>query len=920
MNSRLLTLCLFPSAVAGFALVGCKDKNDDTADTSVDLAGPDLTHTPSSTIAEGGPLELELTAVDDDGLGAVTVYHRTAGNTEWTPLLMTAGENGTFTAAITDSDVQYPSVEYYFKAADAGETPATSYLPATDPTSNAFSVAVTVQGAALPFFENFEGDDGSSVDLSTIGWGSAMTGFQGYPWQSSTAEAYSGATSAFHPLGYEGAAMSSDWLISPAIDLTGADSAQVSWQELGNFTETANHSLYISTTSRDPGDGTYTLVTALGAPSEDEWARSQVVDLAAYVGSTVYVAWYWEGTGADDWYIDDVQIGGLEADLTETWAVDPEIVHPGESAALTVTVTNVSTVDATDAVVTVDFPSGGVTSDLASVDVGFVAAGGTATATFTLTVDESQSDNRYVPMTIGLSSGDAEDAEDTRLLVGYASTASVDWTSTLDGWLQIDLGVGATEDPGWETTLYAATAVAGPVTTSLDITDQGDLLPPGPGDMRWWTQVETDGGGAVDGFSISYGGQSYDATSLPSIAAGKSDVCWDPEPPAFTVSAASSPSSLEPGLTGVTLSLRIKDVGAATSGPVTATLSTTDPDVTITDGAAASVTTVAMTSGQSVVLGAFSFDIAATHVDSSDVGVDLTLDDGVESWVVPVSMPVPYPVFTVTSVEIDDSDGNNDGILDPDETASLTINLANTGGDSASGAVTGVLSVAGTSIATADVGPDSELFGSLPRGSSADARFDVAVTGGAAGEALDLELTLTDEDHTYSSALQILLGEPPWNVITTDDDATGDVIEAWDFDTVNGTYRVFDGVMQIRLTSSTVYDPSSLFVEAWGSSVAADYQYYRIVAQSGLGTLQGYSSSTGMFTNLPEPTISSPDSYTIQFDFPVADLGLFSDKLQLGFGSGWCGEPEYYCDHFPDNWGYPYDTSFNPSDWFSLTW
>jgi hypothetical protein len=54
-------------------------------------------------------------------------------------------------------------------------------------------------------------------------------------------------------------------------------------------------------------------------------------------------------------------------------------------------------------------------------------------------------------------------------------------------------------------------------------------------------------------------------------------------------------------------------------------------------------------------------------------------------------------------------------------------------------------------------------------------------------------------------------------------------------------------------------------------------------------------------------------------EFPVSDLGLFSDRIQLGFGSGWCGAPEFYCDQFPDMWGYPYD-SFSTADWFTLEW
>jgi hypothetical protein len=128
-----------------------------------------------------------------------------------------------------------------------------------------------------------------------------------------------------------------------------------------------------------------------------------------------------------------------------------------------------------------------------------------------------------------------------------------------------------------------------------------------------------------------------------------------------------------------------------------------------------------------------------------------------------------------------------------------------------------------------------------------------------------------------------------------------------------------NGMMQVRMRSAEPFDPSSLFIEGWGLSSAADYDYYRVVAQSGYATLQGYDGNVG-FISLPDPTLSYPDAYTVQLDFPVSDLGLFSSRLSLGFGSGWCGEPEYYCDNFPDGWGYPYDSSFNPGGWFPLEW
>jgi hypothetical protein len=61
------------------------------------------------------------------------------------------------------------------------------------------------------------------------------------------------------------------------------------------------------------------------------------------------------------------------------------------------------------------------------------------------------------------------------------------------------------------------------------------------------------------------------------------------------------------------------------------------------------------------------------------------------------------------------------------------------------------------------------------------------------------------------------------------------------------------------------------------------------------------------------------DDSTIELDLPLVDLGLSYDGISVGFGSGWCGAPEYYCDHMPNDWGYPYDGLYT-SYWYDLTW
>ena len=50
----------------------------------------------------------------------------------------------------------------------------------------------------------------------------------------------------------------------------------------------------------------------------------------------------------------------------------------------------------------------------------------------------------------------------------------------------------------------------------------------------------------------------------------------------------------------------------------------------------------------------------------------------------------------------------------------------------------------------------------------------------------------------------------------------------------------------------------------------------------------------------------------------LADMGLNSNSIDLGLAAGWCGPPEYYCDHYPDNWGYPYE-SMDTGLWFEAS-
>ena len=894
---------------------------DEDSDTGTKYAGPSLEHVAPASSVEGVAVPLVVTGTDSEGVAQVALYYRTVGDGTWRPAAMEA--TGDSYAAVVPADaVEAPALEYYFNAIDLGDPPATSDLPAAG-SSQPFSLPVTVIGRALPYTEDFEFDDTEFAAIETAGWVNASLTFKGYAWELSATQAHSGSYSVYHARGSSEVSIPpDDWLISPPIDLTAVADAQVRWQEYAVSPGRAKHGLYISTGSFDPADGAYVAVAeALPAASDRTWGASANYDLSAWVGNVVYLAWRFEGTDGDDWYFDDVEVTALEPDLSAAFVVTPTPIHPGNSGAIVVTVTNAATVAAAEVSVTVEFPDGGATVAGATKTVGALAAGASVDANYELSIDSTTADNSYVPVTITVSTASRSEAVTGRVLVGESSSAAVDWDGLSEGTLKLVVGVGDPDAPDWSTVLISGTAPADVTRYAADITDAWAFLPPGAGADRWWVEADSESGGIIESFSIRYGGDSFESTMAPfAIDALGDGVCYLPAPPDLALSAlATTPEELDPGTAGFTVSFTVSNLGAETSGPVWATLESTDADLTVTAGGPVEVDADVFEYGERITLAeAFVADVAATHVNSKDLTAQVVFTDGVETWTVPVAFAVPFPVPTITGVTIDDDGG--DGILDPDEAAELEFRVTNLGDESTSGQVFAVLSVEASSTASAVADDNDESVGSLsPDDTNTVDRLYVEVNSGAAGDTVDLLLTLTDSLRTYEARMQLVLGEAPWQPMSDVGDAEGDLIAPGDFDVVSGSYRYVAGTLQMRLVSRDMSDQGHLFVEAWATSPAADYGIYRMLAQSGIGSLQGYDFSTGTFYDLDDPTVTYPDDYTVQFDLPVEYMKLAFDEISIGFGAGWCGEPDYYCDHYPDAWGYPY-TGYDSSNWFNMEW
>lgn len=891
---------------------GCRDKSG-TDSGAVAVAGPELTHEqPTGPVLEGDSVELVVGASDSDGVAGVVVYHRTSGTDFWDNTDLAEGD-GVWTATL--DAVAPPGVEYYFKGSDQLSPATLSFLP-TGASSAPYSLAVAPTAAALPFSEDFEPDD-DAASLYAMDWWSPSDAFSGYAWALDSSGRDSEG-SAVHYRGVSSVGVLADWLISPALDLSSVDAAMVTWWEQGAGAETIDHRLYISTSSRDPDDGTFEPVDeALAAPASGEWGRSAAVDLSAWAGEPlVYLAWFYQGEAADDWAIDDISVRALAPDLsaTATWSPDP--VHPGEATVLTVELENLTSAAGAGLVAALSLPDGGAAISDAEVDVGAIAGFGTASAAFDLVIDSTLEDNRYLPLALQVTDGVETWDFDLQLTVGQPSTATLALTLDAAGFVSIEVGAGDPDAATASVVVNSSSLEAGAHSFEADLTDLYALLPPAAGANRWFARIDAGVAGQVDSFAIEVGGVTQSATVLPTIEAEVPADVWLPEPPAPALVSV-TPSSVSPGDAGVELSISLINEGDSTAGAVHVDVTAASDGVTVVSGASQELTSDPWEAEQTVTLGDVVIDVAADHLDSRPVQLLLALSDGVESWTVTVEVAVPWPVMEIIGIAIDDSGG--DGVLDAGETATLGFEVANTGDADSSGVVRGVLSFAGSSTASATLTENSGYFGRLTAGSSDDDDgFVLQMDTGADGDTLDLVLLLDDGVYSYTALAQLVLGEPPWLQLSSTDDPALDTVDGVSFDIKNARYRLVDDQLELWLIGYDTVDADALFLEFWATGSGSSYLFYRWVVQAGVAKLQGYSSGSG-FRTIATPELEYPDDTSVLLRWATADLAMSGTTLQMGLAAGWCGPDEYFCDHFPDGWGYPY-VGYSSASWYSLSW
>jgi hypothetical protein len=904
-NRFLVLLAL--TALLFVPALGCDQEEDDDDDTVAEGTPPEIVHEP---IPDGQQafveVSVECTVTDDVGVSAVTLYYRPAGTEDWNFAYLNAStEPGQYVGKIAASVVSADGVDYYIRAVDSGVPRAEAYSPDGAPEIfHHFDVEVV--GQALPFVEDWEGGS-----LSELGWLHVEQAMGDYTWEVSGLYAWSGGYSAMHKEGINGVPIFQDWLISPPLEYDGSIDVAVSWYELGLYTgDMEVHSLYVSTSGNDPDDGDFVLVQELEAPLEEEWDSSQLYEITDLIAEGVfYVAFYYEGEyPADKWFVDDVYVGEPIArfELDEA-AVEPTDFGPGDTIDITLTVSNVSLVDSLEIDASLVSDDSMLDLGAASVQYGVIPSGGSSSgdSSFAVTIDAEHPDNTLLELTLRLDDGEHTWDLPFDVMMGAESYATVDYDASISGEVILTVGHGDPDAPVFEVSAEVGDASI----WTTDVTAEAWNLPPDAGENRWWVRVQNDGlyPALINGFEIDAGGEVTASTDVPfEVLAQSMDVLYLPPLAVIEATAVvTEPEVVEPGATGVELTIRLTNLGdVPTAGVLTGTLTSADPDVSNVSAGGLLFGADALEPGE-VALNdtAFTFDVDAGHTDDSDLEFTLSASDGVDAYEIPVLVPVPWAHVELEELIVDDSLGNGDGILDRGETVTLTAVLRNTGDNDVVDPLVATIVQSATSEAVATITDGTEevadgiLAGDLH---VATAAYELTLDSGYMGDDLLLDVELSDGIDTWTQAYELEVSARAWTAITGAEDAMGDA-NGYMFDVGQLHYKTDGEMLWIKADSYTPFTTDTLWltfafydVPNWWT---LEYHY----AFGGFRLLDdwfdGWFAGDEVTPSVPIEWETEQDGGTYSFIFRVLleDMEVDGHSLRLGVHAGSCPFV-YYCD------------------------
>jgi len=217
---------------------------------------------------------------------------------------------------------------------------------------------------------------------------------------------------------------------------------------------------------------------------------------------------------------------------------------------------------------------------------------------------------------------------------------------------------------------------------------------------------------------------------------------------------ANSNSHLEPGESSI-LVISLANYGLQGATNVTATLSSADPFVTVNNSFSAygDIDAQAVAQPQSN----FTLSVSPSCPNGHAISFNLAINSGTGSWNYQFPLNVFTAEFELDNQVIVDHTGNQNGILDPGETATLTIQLINNG-EVASSAGTATLSSSTPGIT---INNSSAAFAAVAPGAYATLSFSISAAAGMTnGTLVQLNFNVSAGALNYGGSTDLEVGAP----------------------------------------------------------------------------------------------------------------------------------------------------------------
>ncbi|HNQ67416.1 MAG TPA: choice-of-anchor J domain-containing protein [Bacteroidales bacterium] len=154
--------------------------------------------------------------------------------------------------------------------------------------------------STFPWIENF---DGLTVPDLPLYWSVDDVDGVGSYWESSFSESHSVDNSMVHE--YSSTVTQDGWLFTPALAIPSGNPYRLKFWSYNDYPgDYTKNSVLISTNGTNPSD-----FTEIWSPVsvDDSWGETKL-DLSAYSGQTIFIAFRYEGYNGHDWYLDDVVV------------------------------------------------------------------------------------------------------------------------------------------------------------------------------------------------------------------------------------------------------------------------------------------------------------------------------------------------------------------------------------------------------------------------------------------------------------------------------------------------------------------------------------------------------------------------------------------------------------------------------------